>query len=130
LKALAAFTQYAMQIMMSMLMLAMMFIMVPRAQAAAVRINEVLDIVPEITGVEETRDSATGRGYVEFKDVTFTYQGAEEPALRNISFAAQPGEVTAIIGSTGSGKSTLVNLVPRFYDLDSGSILIDGRNLS
>lgn len=130
MKALAAFTQYAMQIMMSMLMLAMMFIMVPRAQAAAVRINEVLDIVPEITGVEETRDSATGRGYVEFKDVTFTYQGAEEPALRNISFAAQPGEVTAIIGSTGSGKSTLVNLVPRFYDLDSGSILIDGRNLS
>lgn len=126
LGALSAFTQYAMQIMMSMLMLAMMFIMVPRAQAAAVRINEVLDTVPEITDKEETKDSFTGRGYMEFKDVTFSYHGAEEPALKNISFAAKPGEVTAIIGSTGSGKSTLVNLIPRFYDIDSGNILIDG----
>ncbi|GLC32587.1 ABC transporter ATP-binding protein [Clostridium omnivorum] len=126
LGALAAFTQYAMQIMFSMLMLAMMFIMVPRAQAAAVRINEVLDTIPEIRDTEETKDSFTGKGYVEFKDVTFSYHGAEEPALRNITFAAKPGEVTAIIGSTGSGKSTLVNLIPRFYDIDSGSILIDG----
>ncbi|EYE89526.1 multidrug ABC transporter ATP-binding protein [Fervidicella metallireducens AeB] len=126
LGALAAFTQYAMQIMFSMLMLAMMFIMVPRAQAAAVRINEVLDTVPEIVDRENTRDNFKGRGYIEFKDVTFSYHGAEEPALKNISFAAKPGEVTAIIGSTGSGKSTLVNLIPRFYDIDSGSILIDG----
>lgn len=126
LGALAAFTQYAMQIMFSMLMLAMMFIMVPRAQAAAVRINEVLETIPEIRDTEETKDSFIGKGYVEFKDVTFSYHGAEEPALRNITFAAKPGEVTAIIGSTGSGKSTLVNLIPRFYDIDSGSILIDG----
>lgn len=126
LGALAAFTQYAMQIMMSMLMLSMMFIMVPRAQAAAVRINEVLDTIPEITDAEETKDSFTGKGYIEFKNVTFGYQEAEEPALKNISFSAKPGEVTAIIGSTGSGKSTLVNLIPRFYDIDSGSILVDG----
>lgn len=126
LGALAAFTQYAMQIMMSMLMLSMMFIMVPRAQAAAVRINEVLDTIPEITDAEETKDSFTGKGYIEFKNVTFGYEEAEEPALKNISFSAKPGEVTAIIGSTGSGKSTLVNLIPRFYDIDSGSILVDG----
>lgn len=129
LGALAAFIQYAMQIMMSMLMLAMMFIMVPRAQAAAVRINEVLDIVPEITDPIETRSSSGGKGYVQFKDVTFTYHGAEEPALKNISFSVRPGEVTAIIGSTGAGKSTLINLIPRFYDVDSGSILIDGLNV-
>lgn len=129
LGALAAFTQYAMQIMFSMLMLAMMFIMVPRAQAAAVRINEVLDTVPEITDVKETKNSFIGKGYLEFKDVTFSYHGAEEPALRKISFSARPGEVTAIIGSTGSGKSTLINLIPRFYDVDSGSILIDGVNV-
>lgn len=126
LGALAAFIQYAMQIMMSMLMLAMMFIMVPRAQAAAVRINEVLETIPEIKDPEVENNSFTGKGYVEFKDVTFSYHGAEEPALRNISFSAKPGEVTAIIGSTGAGKSTLVNLIPRFYDIASGSILIDG----
>lgn len=126
LGALAAFTQYAMQIMMSMLMLAMMFIMVPRAQAAATRINEVLDTKPEIIDPEDARNSFEGKGYVEFKDVTFSYHGAEEPAIRNISFAAKPGEVTAIIGSTGAGKSTLVNLIPRFYDIQSESILVDG----
>ncbi|MEG0775479.1 ABC transporter ATP-binding protein [Clostridium sp.] len=126
LGALSAFIQYSMQIMMSMLMLAMMFIMVPRAQAAAVRINEVLDTIPEITDAEKTNDAFTGKGYVEFKDVTFNYHGAEEPALRNISFSAKPGEVTAVIGSTGSGKSTLVNLIPRFYDVSSGNVLIDG----
>lgn len=126
LGALSAFIQYAMQIMMSMLMLAMMFIMVPRAQAAAVRINEVLDTIPEIKDAEVTNDTFTGKGYVEFKDVTFSYHGAEEPALKNISFSARPGEVTAIIGSTGAGKSTLVNLIPRFYDIESGSILVDG----
>lgn len=125
LGALSAFTQYAMQIMFSMIMLAMMFIMVPRAQAAAVRINEVLETVPEITDAKETKDSFSERGYIEFRDVTFSYHGAEEPALKNISFSAKPGEITAIIGSTGSGKSTLVNLIPRFYDVDSGNIFID-----
>jgi ATP-binding cassette, subfamily B, multidrug efflux pump len=126
LGALAAFTQYAMQIMFSMLMLSLMFIMVPRAQAAAVRINEVLDTIPEIIDPTDVENSFTGKGYVQFKDVNFTYHGAEEPALRNISFSARPGEITAIIGSTGSGKSTLINLIPRFYDVDSGSILIGG----
>ncbi len=126
LGALSAFTQYAMQIMMSMLMMAMMFIMVPRAQAAAVRINEVLDTVPEITDAKETKDSFHVKGYVEFKNVTFSYHGAEVPAIKNISFSAKPGEVTAIIGSTGAGKSTLINLIPRFYDTESGSILVDG----
>ncbi|WP_010244263.1 ABC transporter ATP-binding protein [Acetivibrio cellulolyticus] len=126
LGALSSFTQYAIQIMMSMLMLAMMFIMVPRSQAAAVRINEVLDTVPEITDPEVINESFSGKGYVEFKNVTFSYHGAEEPALKNISFSAKPGEVTAIIGSTGSGKSTLINLIPRFYDVDSGNIYVDG----
>ncbi|MDT3324153.1 MAG: ABC transporter ATP-binding protein/permease, partial [Bacillota bacterium] len=129
LGALSAFTQYAMQIMMSMLMLAMMFIMVPRAQAAAVRINEVLETIPEIKDAEDTKDSFAGKGYLEFKDVTFSYHGAEEPALKNISFSAKPGETTAIIGSTGAGKSTLINLIPRFYDIQSGSILVDGVNI-
>lgn len=126
LGALSSFSQYAMQIMFSMLMLAMMFIMVPRSQAAAVRINEVLDTVPEIIDAKITNDKFEGKGYVEFKNVTFSYQGAEEPALKDISFAAKPGEITAIIGSTGSGKSTLINLIPRFYDIDSGKILVDG----
>lgn len=125
LGALSAFTQYAMQIMFSMIMLAMMFIMVPRAQAAAVRINEVLETVPEINDAKETKDSFSERGYIEFRNVTFSYHGAEEPALKNISFSAKPGEITAIIGSTGSGKSTLVNLIPRFYDVESGNIFID-----
>lgn len=126
LGAMSAFTQYAMQIMFSMLMLSMMFIMVPRAQAAAVRINEVLETLPGITDKENVENSFTKKGYIEFKDVTFTYQGAEQAALRDISFSAMPGEVTAIIGSTGAGKSTLVNLIPRFYDVDSGNVLIDG----
>ena len=123
---LSSFTQYAMQIMMSILMLAVMFIMVPRAQAAANRINEVLDIVPEIVDPENVKASITGKGYIEFRDVSFNYHGAEEPVLRNINFAAKPGEVTAIIGSTGSGKSTLINLIPRFYDVAGGCVLIDG----
>ncbi|MDD4496246.1 MAG: ABC transporter ATP-binding protein [Eubacteriales bacterium] len=130
LGALSAFTQYVMQIMMSMLMLAMMFIMVPRAQAAATRINEVLDTVPEIEDPEVKENNFTGTGFLEFRDVTFSYRGAEEPVLKNISFSAGPGETTAIIGSTGSGKSTLLNLIPRFYDIDSGSILIDGVDIT
>ncbi len=124
--SLLAFTQYAMQIMFSMIMVAMMFVMLPRAQASADRINEVIETVPGITDAEKTKDCFTGKGYIEFKDVTFSYHGAEEPAIHNISFSARPGETTAIIGSTGSGKSTLINLIPRFYDIDSGNIMIDG----
>jgi ATP-binding cassette subfamily B multidrug efflux pump len=127
--ALFAFIQYAMQIMFSLLMVAMMFIMVPRAQAAAVRINEVLEVNPEIVDPENAVNAGTIRGHVEFRDVSFSYHGAEKPALSNISFSARPGEITAIIGSTGSGKSTLVNLIPRFYDVSSGSILVDGVNV-
>ena len=124
--SLIAFTQYAMQIMFSVLMVSMMFIMVPRASAAAVRINEVLDTVPEINDPEQPKIADSKRGFVEFKDVSFSYHGAEQPAISNISFSAKPGEVTAIIGGTGSGKSTLINLIPRFYDTDSGSVLVDG----
>src|SRR5229473_4934730 len=126
LGALIAFLQYAMQILFALLMVSMMFIMLPRAAASADRINEVLDIQPEINDPDQVKLADEQRGYVEFQDVTFSYPGAEEPALSNISFSARPGEVTAIIGGTGSGKSTLVSLVPRFYDVDSGRILVDG----
>jgi ATP-binding cassette subfamily B protein len=208
--AMIAFLQYAMQILFSLLMISMMFIMLPRAAASADRINEVLAIEPEIkdpdpaklaaiqstsSGTNRSRAllglllamiarkaqspeadpeiqatlssavngrypqdwsderraqavareviaplsiitlasslgnraaEATQRGYVEFQNVTFSYPGAEEPAISHISFNAAPGEVTAIIGGTGSGKSTLVNLIPRFYDIDSGHVLVDG----
>ncbi len=123
---LMAFLQYAMQILFALLMLSMMFIMLPRAAASATRINQVLEMEPEIKDAAQVKQAGTQRGYVEFKDVTFRYPGAEEPALCNISFLARPGEVTAIIGGTGSGKSTLVNLIPRFYDVESGSVLVDG----
>ena len=124
--ALVAFTQYAMQIMFSMVMLSMMFIMVPRAQAAAVRVLEVLDTRPDITEPQDPVTRSSVRGQIEFRNVTFHYEGAEAPAISNISFTAGPGEVTAIIGSTGSGKSTILNLIPRFYDAVSGSVLVDG----
>lgn len=124
--ALIAFLQYAMQILFAMLMLSMMFIMLPRASASATRIEEVLAIEPEINDPKRVRRAETKRGYVEFQDVTFSYPGAEEPAISNISFRAVPGEITAIIGGTGSGKSTLVSLLPRFYDIDSGHVLVDG----
>jgi ATP-binding cassette, subfamily B, multidrug efflux pump len=123
---LMAFIQYVMQIMFSFVMVSMMFIMIPRASASAVRINEVLETVPEINDPAAAKTTGSQKGYVEFRDVTFSYPGAEAPAISNISFAARPGEVTAIIGGTGSGKSTLVNLIPRFYDVDSGSVLVDG----
>jgi ATP-binding cassette subfamily B multidrug efflux pump len=124
-----AFTQYAMQILFSLLMVSFLFIMIPRAEASATRINEVLAIEPEIKDIEQTKQSGSQKGFVEFKDVTFSYPGAEEPAISNISFQATPGHVTAIIGGTGAGKSTLINLIPRFYDIDSGSILVDGVDI-
>jgi ATP-binding cassette subfamily B protein len=122
-----AFIQYAMQIMFSFVMVAVMFVMVPRAQASAERINEVLEMEPEIVDPEEAkRLSDRTRGRVEFQKVSFRYPGAEEPAISNISFETGPGEVTAIIGGTGSGKSTLVNMIPRFYDVSEGRVLVDG----
>ena len=130
---LMAFIQYLMQIMFSLIMVTMMFVMIPRASASAVRINEVLNIPSEIKDPQSPEYSGEKKGYLEFRDVTFSYPGAEEPAIQNISFSAKPGEVTAIIGGTGAGKSTLVNLVPRFYDIQKGGILVDGvdvRNLS
>ncbi len=123
---LIAFMQYAMQILISLLMFTAMFIMIPRAQAAANRINEVLETHPEIEDPTAPQHADAEKGYVEFRDVTFRYQGAEEPAVRGISFSAKPGETTAIIGGTGSGKSTVVNLIPRFYDVDAGQVLVDG----
>jgi ATP-binding cassette, subfamily B, multidrug efflux pump len=124
--ALIAFLQYAVQILFAFLMLSMMFIFLPRAAASAKRINEVLDIKPEINDAASTRSATAQQGVVEFRDVTFSYPGAEEPALSHISFTARPGQVTAIIGGTGAGKSSLVTLIPRFYDVDSGAVLVDG----
>lgn len=123
---LMAFVQYAMQIMFSFIMVSMMFVMVPRASASAARINEVLNMNPLVKDSEVERQATIQKGYIEFQDVSFSYPGAEQPAISGISFSAQPGEVTAIIGGTGSGKSTLISLIPRFYDVGSGRVLVDG----
>ena len=126
---LTAFIQYVMQILMSVMMATIMFVMVPRAAASAERISAVLDTPESIHDpVAPTRVEAP-RGVVEFRDVDFGYPGAEDPVLHGISFVARPGETTAIVGSTGSGKSTVVNLLPRFYDVTSGSITIDGIDI-
>ena len=127
--SLMAFLQYAMQILFSVLMVSMLFIMLPRASVSAARINEAMAIQPGIKDAAKTRMPEKERGHIEFKNVTFAYPNAEEPVLRDISFSAKPGEMTAIIGGTGSGKSTLVNLIPRFYDTAYGSILIDGVDI-
>ncbi len=126
LGSLIAFLQYALLILFSMLMLSFLFVMLPRATASAARINAVLAMRAEIIDPANPRHAGEQRGYVDFEDVTFSYPGAEEPAIAHISFSARPGQVTAIIGGTGAGKSTLVNLIPRFYDVDSGRVLIDG----
>lgn len=123
------FSSYAMQIIMSFLMLAMIFMMLPRAQVSAKRINEVLDTDITIKDGELDKDTTDLRGYVEFKNVSFKYPDAEEYLLENISFKAKKGETVAFIGSTGSGKSSLINLVPRFYDATSGEVLVDGVNV-
>ena len=121
-----AFMQYAMQIIMSFLMIAMMFIFVPRAAVSANRIAEVLGTHTTILDPADPKSLETSRkGFVEFKDVNFRYQGADEDVLNDITFTARPGETTAFIGSTGSGKSTLVNLILRFYDVTKGQILIN-----
>ena len=124
--SLIAFLQYSAFILWSVLMMTVMFIMLPRAAASATRINEVLAVAPEIEDPAQPRAAEAEHGYVQFDHVTFSYPGAEEPALCDVSFSAGPGEVTAIIGSTGSGKSTLVSLIPRFYDVDQGRVLVDG----
>lgn len=123
-----ALMQYAMQVMFSVIMVTMLFFMIPRAQASAVRINEVLETPAQILDPQYPLTPAGRPATVEFRDVTFSYpgEGEHEPALSHISFSLQPGDFTAIIGGTGSGKSTLVNLILRFYDVDRGAVLVDG----
>lgn len=123
---LMAFQQYVMQVMFALIMATMLFVMLPRASASAERINEVLDLKPTIIDHADVAPTTTQRGYVEFKNVSFRYHGASEPAIANVSLTAKPGEVTAIIGGTGSGKSTLIKLIPRFYDTTEGQVLVDG----
>lgn len=143
--SLMAFIQYTMQIMFSVVMVSVIFIMIPRASVSAARINEVLGVEPEIvdppqapaaaeamataaaTGTGATGSQPAARpGRVEFRDVTFGYGGAAEPALKGVSFVAEPGTTTAIIGGTGSGKSSIINLITRFYDVAAGSVMLDG----
>jgi len=124
--SLMAFIQYAMQIMFAVIMVTVMFIMVPRASASAERINEVLEAQPGVVDPPTPVIPARREGRVEFRNVTFRYPGAEEPALRGVSFVIEPGTTAAIIGGTGSGKSTIVNLVARFYDVEEGAVLVDG----
>ncbi len=126
LGSLMAFIQYTMQIMFSVVMVSVIFIMVPRASVSAARINEVLDVEPEIVDPAVPNRSGQKLGRIEFRDVSFGYGGAAEPAIKGLSFRAEPGTTTAIIGGTGSGKSTIVNLIARFYDVDSGAVLVDG----
>ena len=125
-----AFMQYAMQVMFAFLMLSMMFIFLPRAFVAGSRIADVLETEPVIKDpAEPKRFSDAFKGTVEFRSVSFHYPDAEEDVLHDISFVAKPGQTTALIGSTGSGKSTVVNLIPRFYDVTAGSILVDGIDI-
>lgn len=123
------FSSYAMQVIMSFLMLAMIFMMSPRAQVSANRINEVLDTDITIKDGNINTNKTNEVGTVEFKNVSFKYPDADEYLLKNISFKANKGETVAFIGSTGSGKSTLINLVPRFYDVTEGEVLVDGVNV-
>jgi len=128
---LTAFLTYVMQIVISVMVAMGMFIMVPRAEASAERILSVLETNPSIESGPDVKVSQVplSKGLLEFKDVGFRYPGAERPVLRDISFSAEPGQFTAIVGSTGAGKSTLVNLIPRFYDVTDGQILLDGVDI-
>jgi ATP-binding cassette subfamily B multidrug efflux pump len=123
---LTAFLQYVFMILFSVLMATFMFVMVPRAAVSAQRIMEVLDVEPSIVDPERPATDVPEAGLVEFRDVEFRYPGAEEPVLSRISFTARPGETTAIVGSTGSGKTTLISLIPRFYEVTGGAVLVDG----
>ncbi len=120
-----AFIQYAMQIIISFLFIAMMFIFLPRAAVSMGRVGEILKKEISIKDKENTQEAANRHGVIEFKNVSFRYKDAEDAVLSDISFVAKPGEMTAFIGSTGSGKTTLVNLIPRFFDVTEGSITID-----
>ncbi len=125
-----AFLQYAMQVIISFLMISMVFIMVPRAAVSVRRVSEILNTQPSITDPKQPNHlPADGVGKIEFRDVTFSYPGADLPVLSGINFTAEPGQTTAFIGSTGSGKSTLINLIPRFYDVSAGQILLDGVDI-
>lgn len=124
--AMMATLQYAIQILFAVFMVTAMFVTLPRAEASADRINAVLEVVPDVNDPPQPTAAPPATGRVEFQEVSFQYPGAEEPALSGVSFVAQPGEVTAIIGGTGSGKSTLAGLIPRFYDVNAGRVLIDG----
>lgn len=125
-----AFIQYTMQIVISFLVISMISIMIPRAQVSANRINEILEKEPRIKDNENTKKfDNSKKGLVEFKNVSFRYPDADAEILTDINFTAEPGKTTAIIGSTGSGKSTIVNLIPRFYDVTGGELLIDGVNI-
>lgn len=124
-----AYMQYVMQIMMAFLMLAMMFIMIPRASVSGDRVAEVLESESSVKDPERPEKLENVKGLVEFHNVSFGYPGAEENVLHNISFTARPGETTALIGATGSGKSTVAGLIPRFYDVTDGSITIDGKDI-
>ncbi|MDA1475110.1 ABC transporter ATP-binding protein [Bacillus changyiensis] len=126
---LMAFLQYAAMILMALIMLAVTFVMIPRAQASANRINEVLTVEPQITDPEEPLRNDGLCGFVEFQNVTFRYRGAEKPVLEDISFQAKPGETTAIIGSTGAGKTTILQLIPRFFDIEKGAVLVNGTDV-
>jgi ATP-binding cassette subfamily B protein len=123
---LSAFLQYVMLVLFSVMMAALIFVMVPRAAAAAERIQAVLETEPDLCDPDEPVVIAEPKGVVEFDNVEFRYPGAEEPILCGVSFTARPGQITAIVGGTGSGKTTLANLMPRFYDVTSGSVSIDG----
>lgn len=125
-----AFMQYAMQVIGSFLMISVIFIIIPRASVSAQRIKEVLEEEPLIKDPKKPlKLSGKEKGKVEFKNVTFAYPDSDVPVIYNVSFTAQPGQTTAIIGGTGSGKSTIVNLIPRFFDTTSGSVLVDGVNV-
>lgn len=125
-----AFMQYSMQIIMAFMMITMISIMIPRASVAAERVSEILHTKPSIEDPQAPKHLADDqRGRIEFRNVSFRYPGAEEDVLKNITFTAEPGQTTAFIGSTGSGKSTIINLVPRFYDVTQGAIYVDGVNV-
>ena len=125
-----AFMQYSMQIIMAFMMITMISIMIPRASVAAGRVSEILHTKPSIEDPQAPKHLADDqRGRIEFRNVSFRYPGAEEDVLKNITFTAEPGQTTAFIGSTGSGKSTIINLVPRFYDVTQGAIYVDGVNV-
>jgi len=126
---LTAFLTYAVQILFSVMMATIMFVMVPRAAVSADRIQQVLETEPSVNDPATPISSGAKKGFLEFRGVEFRYPNAQDPVLKDISFEAKPGEITAVIGSTGSGKSTLINLIPRLYDVTSGSVLMDSVDI-